>query len=56
MLSYRTVSLAQTGKCSRIEEFTTSVTGFNNKFINDIVPQSPYIPQPEAMDYRQHPH
>jgi hypothetical protein len=43
MLSYRTVSLAQTGKCSwdssnNIEEFSTSVICFLNKCINDIVP------------------
>ena len=43
MLSYRTVLLAQTGICSRdssdgIEEYTTSVTGFINKCIDDIAP------------------
>jgi hypothetical protein len=43
MLSYRTVLLAQTGICSRdssngIEEYTTSVIGFINKCINDIIP------------------
>ena len=43
MLSYRTVLLAQTGICSRdfsngIEEYTTSVIGFINKCIDDIVP------------------
>ena len=43
ILSYRTVLLSQTGICSRdsydgIEEYTTSVTGFINKCINDIVP------------------
>ena len=32
------------------EEYTTSVIGFINKCIDDV------IPQPEAMDYRQHPH
>jgi hypothetical protein len=39
-----------------IEEYITSVTAFINKFINDVVPSDCiYIPQPEAMDYRQHP-
>ena len=43
MLSYRTVLLAQTEICSGIlpdgiEEYTTSVTGFTNKCINDVVP------------------
>jgi hypothetical protein len=40
MQSYRTVLLEQTGICSSdgIEEFTTSVTGFINKFIDDVVP------------------
>ena len=43
MLSYRTVLLAQTGICSGIlpygiEEYTTSVTGFINKCIEDVVP------------------
>jgi hypothetical protein len=39
MLSYRTVLQAQTGICSRtfpIEEYTTSVTGFINKCIDDL--------------------
>ena len=38
-----------------IEEYTTSVTGFINKCIEDVVPTVTvrmYIPQPEAMDYR----
>ena len=30
--------LAQTGICSGIEEYTTSVTGFINKCIDDVVP------------------
>jgi hypothetical protein len=43
MISYTTVLLTQTGICSRessdgIEEYTTSVTGFINKCINDFVP------------------
>ena len=41
MLSYRTVSLAQTGilrdSYEGIEEFTTPVTGFINKCIYDVV-------------------
>ena len=37
MLSYRTVLLAQTGICSGIEEYTTSVPGFINKCIDNIV-------------------
>ena len=45
MLSYRTVPL-----CS-IEVFTTSVTSFINKCINDVIP-TVYISQTEAMDYR----
>ena len=39
MLSYMSVLLAQTGICSGIlgiEEYTTSVTGFINKCIDDI--------------------
>ena len=36
MLSYRTVLLAQTS--DGIEEYTTSVIGFINKCIDDIVP------------------
>ena len=36
MLSYRTVLLAQTGISS--EEYTTSVTGFISKCIDDVVP------------------
>ena len=40
-----------------IEEYTTSVIGFINKCIDDVVPTvTKYIPQPEAMDYRQHSH
>jgi hypothetical protein len=40
-----------------IEEYNTSVTGFINKCIEDVVPTvTMYIPQPEAMDYRQHLH
>ena len=41
-----------------IEEYTTSVTGFVNKCIEDVIPTVtvPYIPQPEAMDYSQHSH
>ena len=43
MLSYRTVLLLQTGICSwdssdGNEEYTTSVTGFINMCINDVVP------------------
>ena len=43
MLSYRTVLLAQTGICSRdssggSEEYTTSINGFINKCIDDVVP------------------
>ena len=42
MLSYRTVLLAQTGICSGtsdgIEEYITSVTGFINMGIDDVVP------------------
>ncbi|CDQ57170.1 unnamed protein product [Oncorhynchus mykiss] len=41
MLNYRTVLLSQTGICSGsdgIEEYTTSVTGFINKCIEDVVP------------------
>jgi hypothetical protein len=42
MLSYRTVLLAQTGICSGILpmalEYTTSVTGFINKLIDDVIP------------------
>ena len=40
MLSYRTVLLAQTGICSSdgIEEYTTSVIGFINKCIDEVVP------------------
>ena len=43
MLSYRTVLLLQTGICSwdssdGIEEYTTSVTGFINKCIDDVIP------------------
>jgi hypothetical protein len=41
-----------------IEEYTTSVTGFISKCIEDVVPHNDhtYIPQPEAIDYRQHLH
>jgi hypothetical protein len=42
-----------------IEEFTTSVTSFINKCIEDIVPTvtvRTYPNQPEVMDYRQHSH
>jgi hypothetical protein len=40
-----------------IEEYTTSVIGFIKKCIDDVVPTvTTYIPQPESMDYRQHPH
>ena len=42
MLNYRTVSLSQTGtfrdSSDGIEEYTTSVTGFINKCIEDVVP------------------
>jgi hypothetical protein len=43
MLSYRTVLLAKTGICSQdsfdgIEEYTTSVIGFINKCIDDVIP------------------
>jgi hypothetical protein len=43
MLCYRTVLLAPTGICSRyssdgIEDYTTSVTGFINKRIDNIIP------------------
>ena len=39
MLNYRTVLLAQTGIYSDgIEEYTTSVTGFTNKCIKDVIP------------------
>ena len=46
MLNYRTVLLSQTGTCSGvlpdgIEEYTTSVTGFINKCIEDVVPTDP---------------
>ena len=41
-LSYRTVLLSQTGmfrdSSDGIEEYTTSVTGFINKCIDDVVP------------------
>ena len=40
-----------------IEECTTSVTGFINTCVDDVVHSDrTYISQPEAMDYRQHPH
>ena len=41
-----------------IEDYTTSIIGFINKCIDDVndVSDCTYIPQPEAMDYRQHPH
>ena len=40
MLNYLTVLLAQTGLCSDgIEEYTTSVTGFLNECMEDIVPK-----------------
>ena len=40
-----------------IEEYTTSVNGFINKCIEQVVPKvTMYITQPEAMDYRQHSH
>ena len=42
-----------------IEEYTTSVNGFINKCIDEFVPTATvrtYIRQPEAMDFRQHPH
>ena len=42
-----------------IEEYTTSVIGFINKCIDNVNPTVTvcmYIPQTEAMDYRQHPH
>ena len=36
-----------------IKEYTTSVTGFISKCIEDVVSSDcTYIPQPEAMDYR----
>ena len=40
MLHYRTVLLAQTGMCSGIlpMAYTTSVTGFINKCIDDVIP------------------
>ena len=46
MLSYRTVLLAKTGICSQdsfdgIQEYTTSVIGFINKCIDDVVPTVP---------------
>jgi hypothetical protein len=41
-----------------IEEYTTTVTGFINKCIDDIAPKSDhtYIQQPEDMNYRPHLH
>ena len=39
-----------------IEEYTTSVIGFINKCINHVIPTVTVRTQPEAMDYRQHPH
>ena len=40
-----------------IEEYTTSVIGFINKCIDDVVPTvTVHTYQPEAMDYRQHLH
>ena len=40
-----------------IEEYTTSITGFINKCIEDVIPaERTFISQPETMDYRQHPH
>ena len=43
MLSFRTVLLSQTGICSwdysdGIEEYTTSVFGFINKCVDDVIP------------------
>ena len=38
-----------------IEEYNTSVIGFINKCIVDVVPTAT-VPHPETMDYRQHPH
>jgi hypothetical protein len=60
MLSYRTVLQADWNmfwdSSDGIEEYTTSVIGFINKCIDDVLPTVTYIPQPEAMDYRQHRH
>ena len=57
MLSYRTVSLAEWNMFQNSSEFTTSVTNFINKFIEDVIPSDlMYISKPKAMDYRQHPH
>ena len=42
-----------------IEEYTTSVIGFINKCIDDVVPTvtvHTVHTQPETIDYRQHPH
>ena len=41
-----------------IEEYTTPVTGFINKCIEDVVPTVTVrtYPNPEAMDYRQPSH
>ena len=40
-----------------IEEYATSVPGFIQKCIDDVVPSDrTYISQPEAMDYREHLH
>ena len=42
-----------------IEEFTTSVTGFISKCIDNVIPTVTVrtgISQAEAIDYRQHPH
>jgi hypothetical protein len=40
-----------------IEEYTTSVIGFINKCTDDVpTVDRTYLSQPDAMDYRQHPH
>ena len=51
MLNYRTVLLSDWNmfrdSSDGIEEYTTSVTGFINKCIEDVVP-TVTVPQPEA--------
>jgi hypothetical protein len=39
-----------------IEEYTTSVIGFINKFIDDVIPTVTVRIYPNQKDYRQHPH
>ena len=65
MLSYRTYFANTDWNMFRdssdgIDEYTTSVTGFINKCIDDVVSTDvidcTYIPQPEVILYRQHPH